>query len=112
MVQYSYWTCWPVNVVTMLKRSISAYTRDVGSFKIGLTNNPERRFRQAYANRYRKMIVVYKTDSIHHVRKLENVLVDYYWEYNDNETGGGGGNYGPPPHYLYLVLGNELWTQL
>jgi regulatory protein YycH of two-component signal transduction system YycFG len=105
-VVYSYWTGNPSSIVSSVLRSISAYTRvdRVSYFKIGITCNPENRFRQAYVSSYDRMIVVYKSDSIKNVRELECLLVEHNRELCDNIIAGGGGNYGEPPHYMYVVL--------
>ena len=87
-------------------RKLSAYTRGdrVAGFKIGITNDPIRRFREAYAHQYDEMIVVYRTSSIDNVSLLETILIEHNWELTDNEVAGGGGNIGHPPYYLYVAL--------
>jgi hypothetical protein len=105
-VIYNFSTGWPVEIVTDVLRSISAYTRRdrVRGFKIGITNNPERRFREAYARAYHKMAVVYRSDSIDNVADLEHLLIQHNWELVDNNISGGGGNYGDAPYYLYVAM--------
>jgi len=92
--------------VSSILRSISAYTRvdRATAFKIGITCNPENRFRQAYADSYDKMLIVYQSSSIKNVRDLERLLVQHNRELCDNIIAGGGGNYGEPPYYMYVVL--------
>lgn len=96
----------PKSVVSTVLRKISAHTREdrVRYFKIGITNNPERRFQQEYAGSYDKMIVVYKSSSINSVSDLEDQLVEHNKELCDNIVAGGGGNYGDPPYFLYVVI--------
>lgn len=105
-VIYNYQTGNPNDIVSSVLRSISAYTRfdRVSSFKIGITCNPENRFRQAYADSYDKMLVVYQSSSIKNVRDLEYLLVEHNRELCDNIISGGGGNYGEPPYYMYVVV--------
>jgi hypothetical protein len=49
------------------------------------------------------MIVVYSSNSIENISRLEFDLIDYNADWSDNAIAGGGGNYGWPPYYLYLV---------
>lgn len=105
-VIYNYQTGNPSVVVSSVLRSISAYTRvdRVSYFKIGISCNPENRFRQEYADSYDKMLVVYQSSSIKNVRELEYLLVEHNRDLCDNIISGGGGNYGEPPYYMYVVV--------
>jgi exopolysaccharide biosynthesis predicted pyruvyltransferase EpsI len=105
-VIYNFVTGRPDEVVSDVLRSISAYTRvdRVKGFKIGITNNPERRFRDEYAHAYHKMAVVYQSSSISNVSLLERELIEHNQELADNIISGGGGNYGEPPYYMYVVM--------
>jgi hypothetical protein len=105
-VEYNYVTGRPSEVVSGVLRSISAYTRRdrVRGFKIGITNDPERRFREGYAHAYHKMAVVYQSASIDNISELERLLIEHNYELCDNIISGGGGNYGDPPYYLYVVV--------
>ncbi|MDT7540534.1 MAG: hypothetical protein QOE33_438 [Acidobacteriota bacterium] len=105
-VIYNYVTGRPDEVVSGVLRSISAYTRvdRTRGFKIGITNNPERRFQDAYAHAYHKMAVVYQSSSINNVAELERELIRHNYELADNIISGGGGNYGDPPYYMYVVM--------
>lgn len=105
-VVYNFFTGRPEDVVSDVLRSISAYTRRdrASGFKIGITNNPERRFRDAYAHAYHKMAVVYRSSSIKNVSQLECELIDHNEELADNIISGGGGNIGSPPYFMYVVV--------
>ena len=105
-VIYNYVTGRPQEVVTDVLRSISAYARHdrARGFKIGITCDPERRFREEYAHAYHKMAVVYQSSSINNVSILERLLIDHNEDLSDNINRGGGGNYGNPPYYLYVVV--------
>lgn len=94
------------NVVSTIIRRISAYTRQdrVARFKIGITCNPEVRFRRAYAAYYDEMIVLYQSSSINNVSELECELITHNRELADNIIAGGGGGIGYAPYYLYLVI--------
>lgn len=89
-----------------IRRKLSAYTRQdrIRRFKIGITNNPVRRYQQAYAREYDEMILLYQTLSINSVSCLEAELVNHNWYVSDNNIAGGGGNIGGPPYYLYIVI--------
>jgi hypothetical protein len=105
-VNYNYIAGRPQEVVSDILRSIGAYTREdrVRGFKIGITGDPERRFREEYAHAYHKMAVVYESSSINNVSQLECLLIEHNKELADNIISGGGGNYGDPPYYLYVVM--------
>jgi len=97
----------PKNVLSSVRRRVSAFTRscNVCNFKIGITNNPERRWRQAYAGWYDEMLVLYQSSSIYCVSELEYELVNHNWGHCDNLIAGGGGGIGAtPPYYLYVVI--------
>lgn len=110
-VIYNYFTGRHSEVVSDVLRSIGAYTREdrVRSFKIGITNDPQRRFQEEYASYYDKMIVLYRSSSINSVSTLEDELVEHSSELADNIIAGGGGNYGAPPYFLYVVI--RFWRQ-
>jgi len=106
-VYYDYDTGRPNAVLAMTRRRISAFTRlgSVRKFKIGITNNPERRWRESYARAYDEMLVVYASSSIDCVSQLEFELVNHNWGYSDNLVAGGGGGIGSiGPFYLYVVV--------
>lgn len=95
----------PSEVAAILRRTVSAYTREgvVSRFKIGITNNPRARFSNGYSTDYDEMIVLYKSTSLDSVSKVECDLIDHNKEITKNRIAGGG-NYGDPPYYLYIVL--------
>ena len=101
-VIYNYWTGWPNQVIPSLRRSISKYRRSSSSFKIGITNDPDRRAME-YGFTYDVMVVLYRTSSDRFVRQIESLLIEEYWYDCDNTVGGGGGSRGCPPYYLYIV---------
>jgi hypothetical protein len=96
----------PSAVATILRRRVSAYTREgvVSRFKIGITNNPRARFSNGYSADYDEMIVLYKSWSLDSVSKVELDILEHNEEITENRIAGGGGNYGNPPYYLYIVL--------
>jgi hypothetical protein len=102
----NYFTGSPQDIVSDVLRSISAYTREDRArwFKIGITNNPNQRFKNGYAKLYDKMIVLYRSSSLNNVSDLECKLIEHNRDLADNIIGGGGGNYGNPPYYMYVVV--------
>ena len=108
-ISYEIDTGWPSSLDTMYHR-ISALTRRWANFKIGLTNFPERRWRQEYEGQYDEMIVVYETSSHRNAATLETWLIDYYKEHHslaeklDNDRRGGGGRKGDGWYYYVYVV--------
>lgn len=97
----------PQEVLSSLRRRISSFTRhgSVRKFKLGITNNPERRYRQAYARAYDEMLVLYRSSSIACVSELESELIHHNWDFCDNLVAGGGGGIGrKSPYFLYVVI--------
>jgi hypothetical protein len=106
-VYYDYDTGRPGSVLSNVRRRISSFTRfgKVRKFKIGITNSPERRWRQCYESVYDEMLVVYQSSSIYCVSELEYELVNHNWFHCDNIIAGGGGGIGrTPPYFLYVVV--------
>ena len=107
-VQWDPWTGRPSELESVMKQRISAYVREVGcgDYKIGITNDPERRFREYKSSDdvYDRMIVIYQSKSWKSVTDFEKRMVDYYIEYDANLTRGGGGSYGAGPYYMYVVI--------
>ena len=99
-IRYELQTGWPSS--TNLHRRISQYVRDATNFKIGITDNPSSRAYN-YTDRWDEMLVLYQTSSIDNVREMEDMMIVYYPE-SDNENRGGGGRIGSPPYYLYVVI--------
>jgi hypothetical protein len=113
-VVYDYFLGWPENVADGVRRSYGQHCRRIGFHsKVGITNDPFRRWREAYQRAgWRKMVVIYMSSSHKHVCQLERMMVDrlsdelsvstgYYY----NSTGGGGGRRpARGPYFLYFVL--------
>lgn len=106
VVHFNLMTGKPSDVVSTLRRRVSAYTREdrVDRFKIGITNNPSGRFCKGYARDYDEMIVLYQSVSLDSVSQVECDLIEHNAEITRNRIAGGGGNYGEAPYYLYLVI--------
>ena len=99
---------WPSKVEGRLKRRVSALVRQSESFKIGITNWPERRAGQHqryYGSEFSEMIVLYHTRTRKNAAELEKKLINYNWDRYElrNERDGGGGRYGEGWYFLYLM---------
>jgi hypothetical protein len=105
-VHYAYDTGRPGNILPTILRRISAFTRcgKVDYFKIGITNNPERRWNESYKGFYDRMLVVYCSKSRKHVSRLEYEVVNHNWNYCDNSISGGGGRIAKDSSYFYLYV--------
>jgi hypothetical protein len=101
----------PDHVESSLRRTLGALTRH-GDFhqKVGITNDPDRRWRQGYRDfGWRRMTVVYETSHYPHTQSLERRLVEWLKQsrsggYYHNSAPGGEGR--PPlcgPYYVYIV---------
>lgn len=104
----------PDDVISTLKRSVAGLAKNVGSFKIGRTCDPDARARARDYAKFDELIVIYETMSAEHVNDVERELIEYFETHDDisNFRGGGGGPLGQPPYYVYVVrsktLGNKI----
>jgi hypothetical protein len=106
-VEYSYYEGKLSDVDPILTRSIAQYKRYYSHIKIGITNNPEKRFSQHLRNiEWERMVVKYHTRSINRIRKIEYILVDKFWDYNENQVAGGNMPETTKDYYLYILLRN------
>lgn len=108
MLEYSYYTGHPKNLLPNLKRSISQYANSASYIKIGITCNPRARWNRHKKNdpRWSKMIVVYRSTSLKHTRLIEAELVNWTQDRGEscNLIGGGGGNFGNGLQYVYFLI--------
>jgi len=107
ILEYDYWTGHFTDVIESLNRSMGQYIAWNNKVKVGITNDPERRW-QDHAKtrpRWKRMVVKYRTTSIKKTRDLEWYLTEVYWDYLDNRVAGGGGMIGKGKYqYLYVLL--------
>lgn len=115
-VLYDTRTGWPSQVLESLNRSVGAHSRRFFHCKVGISNDPERRWREAYRPKgWHKMHVLYESSSHPHVCMLEAMLVARFFQRDDvlkywyyNAVGGGGGpKPRSGPYYLYLVSASK-----
>lgn len=50
-----------------------------------------------------EMILVYRTGSPNYVLQAEADLINFFWEYCDNDAPDGRGSFGDPPYYVYVL---------
>lgn len=102
-LKYEYWTGHFEDVKGSLIRNISQYSINNNAIKIGITTNPEVRIREHQNSNlgWKKMIVKYQTDSINFINVMEEILINYHWEYVNNEK-----NVTKPnnPYFLYILI--------
>lgn len=104
-VTFSFWTGHASERLVPLKRCISGFTRqDRQAFKIGISSDPNRRWREEYRGHYDRMLVIYSTSSEKSIRRIEKWLTEYFEDFSDNLRLGGGGPSSSGPYYLYVVL--------
>lgn len=105
-VHYDFYTGTPRQIADALKELVDEYTQDGQfDFKIGITNDPEARYRAAYQDKYDFMIVIYKSSSHENVKAVEKELINDNLGFSDNKVGGGGGPVGASgPYYTYIVV--------
>jgi hypothetical protein len=120
-VIWSIETGWPNSVAPILNRKIGALSRHIGFHsKIGITNDPVRRWRQSYHSYgWYRMYVIYKSTSHAHVGDLESLIIQRFrsemvkspgWYYNKVD-GRGGRIPQQGPNYLYLVVAPK-WSRI
>lgn len=112
-IVYRCLTGWPNAITKHLHYRLGAlYRTGVVHMKVGITNDPSRRWREAYRhNGWVGMQVVYQSQSHRHVCVLEQLMIKrldsqlmksqpYYY----NQVGGGGGpKPRAPPYFMYVV---------
>ena len=105
-LKYDYWTGHFEDIKGSLIKSISQYSINHNGIKIGITNDPERRIKEHQNNNlgWKKMIVKYQTNSVNYINIMEELLINYHWEYLSNIRGGGGESNAKPPYYLYILI--------
>jgi hypothetical protein len=105
-LENDYWTGSINEIIETLIRGIGQYTRHYSHVKIGITNNPSRRFQEhsRSGDNWKRMIIKYKTSSINFIKQIETILIDNHWDYVRNKVGGGGGREGMKPYYLYVLV--------
>lgn len=106
-VEYRMYTGWPKYVVRYISISMGLYRLWYKKVKIGITNNPERRFcEHQTSGRWERMVVKYETCSIKHANEIEKYFISRNEWLANSWTGwsnSGAGN----KFYAYILLGER-----
>ncbi|HNP32593.1 MAG TPA: GIY-YIG nuclease family protein [Flavobacterium sp.] len=86
-LKYDYWTGPFEDVKGSLVRNISQYSISNNAIKIGITTDPERRIQEHRRSNlgWKRMVVKYQTSSVSYINVIEEILINYHWEYVNNE---------------------------
>ena len=105
-LKYNYWTGHFEDVKATLIRNISQYSINNNEIKIGITNDPERRIKEHQNSNlgWQKMIVKYQTNSVIYINIMEELLINYHWEYLSNIRGSNEEHKEKPTYYLYILI--------
>lgn len=110
MVEYWPYTGHVTNLRPALNRARGQYARYCREFKIGLTHDPEERWRAYKSDGWDKMIVLYSTRALNNAAKAESLLIEggwnasYYRKCLNKIPGGTGSHPGFPSYYVYIVI--------
>lgn len=86
-LKYDYWTGQFEDIKGSLIRNISQYSINNNAIKIGITSNPERKIKEHLDSNlgWKKMVIKYQTSSVNYINVMEEILINYHWEYTNNE---------------------------
>ena len=97
---------WPKDIKRNLAISIALYGNYYDKVKIGITNDPERRFREHQRNGWDRMVVRYITTSENHANEIEKHFINRHeWManiYRGWSNLGNGRNF-----YVYILLADR-----
>lgn len=104
-LKHDYWQGQFEDILRTFIRSISQYSINHNNIKIGITNDPEKQLKEHQNSNlgWKNMIIKYQTNSVNHINTMEELLINYHWEYLSNIRGRGEPN-AKPPYYLYLLI--------
>lgn len=108
-VEWRYYTGFPEQVISNLKRSVTQLANYNSYIKVGITVDPDRRWSEHLRSdpSWNRMLVVYKTTSLRFVRQLEIDLIAHSIDRDEswNLIGGGGGPISRSgEHYIYILV--------
>lgn len=108
--EYYYETGWPVNIVNRLNISMGLYRRNYNYVKIGITSNPQKRFKQHQESckyNWERMVVVYVTKSPKNANYIEKWFINNRYDDLVNEWTGYSPMCNSDFYYVYILLGNH-----
>lgn len=97
-------------MIPSLRRALGQYSRYCKEYKIGLTTNPEQRWRTHRRDGWIDMVLVYSTSSEVYAADAETLLIEHGWQANympecwNSIRGGGGKRSGYGRYYIYMLL--------
>lgn len=108
--EYEYYTGWPKEIYERLNRTIGQYQRHYKNVKVGITNDPKRRFYE-HINRdpemhWERMIVKYMTSSRKNANEVEKWFINNRLDLTNSWTGDSRMSESGP-FYTYILLGNS-----
>lgn len=110
-VEYSrsYYSGFPSNVIPLLRISVSLFLRYYRRVKIGITGNPERRWRQHRNHNkgtWDRMVVKYVTTSVHNANLIEKFFIEAEPALKNRWTGWSNMSEAEY-YYVYILLGGR-----
>lgn len=110
-VEYSksYYSGFPANVIPLLRISISLFLRNYKRVKIGITNNPERRWKEHQrqdAESWDRMVIKYVTTSVNNANRVEKFFIDAEPALHNRWTGWSNMS-NSDNYYVYILLGGR-----
>ena len=94
-------------VIESLNRKVGQYKRYNTAIKIGITGrDPQQRFNEhLQTTRWKRMVVVYETNSHSYANKIEEWLVEQHFDEIKNTRSGGGSSLSVKgKNYVYVLL--------
>ena len=105
----SYYSGFPANVIPLLRISISLFLRNYRRVKIGITIDPERRWKEHLrqdAESWDRMVVKYRTKSVNNTNRIEKYFIET--EPALYNTWPGWSNMSDSDYYyVYILLGSR-----
>ena len=106
----SYYSGWPKNVIPLLQISLGIFLHNYNNVKIGITNDPDRRFyehqKRNPSMNWERMVLKYSTTSVCNANAVEQYFIKNRpelvnsWAGFSNMTEKG-------PYYVYILLGDH-----
>lgn len=102
-LSYNYLTGQPKEVAAAIARSIAAFERNYKHVKIGITGRPTQRSAEHATDRWRRMVVKYKTSSVRNANAIEKYFIEQRPELKNKWTGY---SYmtATGPYYVYILM--------
>ena len=105
-LSYDYYSGWPKDIISNLAKSIGMYGVFYDRVKIGITNNPEIRFRAHRRDGWDRMVVKYMTKSVKHANEIEKYFIERN-EWMDNIYKGWSNLGQGEDFYVYILLADK-----